>query len=901
MTPPGAGRDGWPRPAGPRQDPPPRAGADQDGTRPGHAGPPGPRQPQPQGQPPHGQPARGRPQDGDGADGRGAGGPGGAPPEGDTEAAQARGDDARRQRWDSASQEAGDLVRERESAEDAALFGLGLNAARLNFTVSGGNVIFGGRQDAVTGTVGAGSGTAGRRVPGLISDRELARVVRSFVAPAVYPTLRTALRQRHLVVLRASRGWGRTAVAEYLLHDVLTADAPGVPDDSASAGVAPRGAASPRVRISRLGAETGLRELGTAELTDPPGSGAGPAGGPGVPGSRGFLFDVGTPPNADVLRGSDLERLAHELAAGGVYLVVTVDADTVFGDELEDFLHDGGPPVDALRLLAAHAARHLRIDHAQAWAAVRADPDLEPMVEALLREGFCADAVAQLGERWARGAGSAWARGEPADPRARDDLRQWLKEYLDDRFVAWMTGTDDPTHRAFVIALAVFNGMPYSKVTRLGRDLEARLLYAARFPDPPEGHPADRTTDPGSPNSDGDVRGARRDRYRYRGTTAAGAGPSLFSGPRGPRLAAARAMIQVGTDDTPYGDITVELVRLRDDGYAWKILNWLWHEQDGVHTVLVEWLSALGGDRDVLVRVRAAAAVGLLASWGFDEMRLRVLLPWADEDRPWQRAAAGAALSIAVHHDPSLRPVTTRMLRDWRVHTFHPQRRKAAVRAWGASLGPADLPDALSQILWLIEPIEGERDDTDDADDLDRIDLPLLGQAAQSVLELFEGSAPGAADAVVNALGGWTRAENPLNTRLAGYLSFLRVAFHATVPEGPGPDGRPALLAVAMPERPVGPRMLRRIAVLWGRILNEPLVNALGLECLHGWTASAEADEEIARTTLAHVVWESLSTQVDFRRMWSEFSRWERQSPRTSRAVLATIEHSVQGDDHGLR
>ncbi|ADP78602.1 hypothetical protein [Pseudofrankia inefficax] len=752
------------------------------------------------------------------------------------------------------------------------MFGAALHAARVVFKVSGGNLNFGSQFTGTAGAAGAGSGG----VPGIISQPELARVVGAFVAAPCHGQLYKKLADNHLVVLRAAPGWGRTATAEYLLYECLTTSS-GHPPSPVPRGLDLHPAAVAQVRISRLNASTDLRGLTSDHLR--------PAGDEENPQPGGLLLDVATPHGAGLLRGSDLERLANVLRANRDYLVVTVDAGTVFGDELDEFLIDADEPPPAIRVVARHAARRLGRPYPDVLDEARESTELSGLVDQLVGEGYSAAGLAQLGRIWAE------QGSERGSQKATDTLRQWVTDFIEARFADWLAAPgQDPEHRAFVIALAVFDGMPYAKVTRLARDLEDRMLIASRRflrPAPLETWGFDP-----APHE-------RSDPY---------ASQPLFTRPRSGRLAAASAEVRVGTETTRYGSTETEVVAFTCANYPSRILFWLWTEQDALHSVLLRWLAALGEDTDPAVRAHAAAAVGVLASWSFDEILLRVLLPWADDDLPWQRGAVAAALSLALDWRPGLAPVVIEMLRDWKMHTQHPARRLAAIRVWGTSLGPFDPDVALDQLAYLMAPLEDAEEDENPED----VDLNVIDNVSLSVFEIF--SAPliavhgetdrptrpgGATDAVLRRLGVWTEPGSGPTQRFAGILAFLRLALHLRLGvDSPG-QGSPALLTLCMPGR--GDRLtLRRIAELWRRALDEPATNQLALDCLRQWTADTEADDDLARTTFAHLVWESLRSRADFDRLQREFRRWEKRWPRTCQVVLATIERSTNGDSGGL-
>jgi hypothetical protein len=747
-------------------------------------------------------------------------------------------------------------VIDRESAESSASFGAALKASKMVFAAPGGTIILGGSQATVTGTVGWGSPASGRR-PGVIGEAELRHVAQTFEPARDYRALRKLLKEQHVVVLSAEPGWGRTATALFLLYECLT---------DSTAGVGRVGEANQRTlpRVSRLATETDLRgEPTRVQLGPPADTERAPAGG--------YLLDVAEPAGADQLRGSDLELLAGLASASGHYLVVTTDAGMTFGDSLAAFRLEARAWPQEVRVVARHAALRLGRPFADVLRDIEADGALLELIEQLVSEGYSAAGLAELGRLWAEGT------------QIRR-LRAWVSGFLDRRFLAWVSAAgQEREHQALVIGLAVFNGMPYARVTRLARDLEARMLAASRrFMPVLVDNRADRDAAAG-------LRGGQR----------------LFTNSRATRLEAARAEVRLDQETTLYGTLDTEVVAFRYDSYSVRVLRWLWTEQDGMHEVLLGWLAALGGDIDPSVRVRAAAAVGVLASWSFDDIRQRVLVPWADADKPWLREAVAAALNLALGQRPELAPMVTAMLRHWKLHVHAPQRRRAAIRAWGTRLGDVSPKVALDQLTYLLAP---EKDEDEDLDP-DTIPLGPLLDAALSVFDMFmsesvvddEGrqtlptAQPGGpVDEIVRRLLHWAMPERDgghggVTIRLAGLLSFLRLALHARVPAGPNPDGRSVLLALCM-QRRAQQRLLGRVGVLWHLALDEPVTADVALDCLRRWAADAEADEADVRAALAAVVVASVHSDLDRERVTGEFRRWKKRWPAVCTAVLDEIE-----------
>lgn len=340
--------------------------------------------------------------------------------------------------------------RAEEEREDANRFGAEVRTGSANFNVNGGGVLVVG---GYVGTVGtAGFGPAGPPLePGPIDDEQRAALLKSFVEPDRLPHLRQQLGVRHVLVLRAEPGWGRTATAVNLLVESLSAKTPA---DTASDP-------APPAPVRRLEPDTSIRTLDGSGLAE----------------ATGYVLDAGDRAEMSTWRSDHLARLSASLRAVSSFLVVLVDGDARFADPLTGHLADGGPPPDPLDILVAHAAR-AATSRDGLRERLAGDAEVGGWVKDLGRDGPAAGDVAALGGLLAD------PPADPADSAARARIADWVAARATARFLRWIDQLDDVEQRAFVIALASLNGMRYTEVARAARLLGEALRTPGDNPRP---------------------------------------------------------------------------------------------------------------------------------------------------------------------------------------------------------------------------------------------------------------------------------------------------------------------------------------------------------------------------------------------------------------------------------
>ena len=134
------------------------------------------------------------------------------------------------------------------------------------------------------------------------------------------------------------------------------------------------------------------------------------------------------------------------------------------------------------------------------------------------------------------------------------------------------------------------------------------------------------------------------------------------------------------------------LVRLNRPSQAETTLEVVWEDHPTIREPLLTWLRTLSESTEQAVQIKAAHAVGRLATFNFDVVDGEFLRPWASSRyvrhhrlASWALEAAAPQAEISGH--------VRRRLRRW-ARGSRPQRSVAA-RAYGSSIGLMWLDDAL--------------------------------------------------------------------------------------------------------------------------------------------------------------------------------------------------------------
>jgi hypothetical protein len=590
----------------------------------------------------------------------------------------------------------------------------------------------------------------GEVVVGEVPAEVLEQNRQAFVEPFCYARLEDTLETHSVVLLQASSGWGRTTTALHVLG-----------------GLCPEG-------VRKLNPDTTLRKLNAEKEFKKPG---------------GYLVEIRAVDQLTGFKVPHLEELSAACGRAGVRLVVTVDDDIPLDSEVRtEFVVPGGTRPNPETVLRRHL--DLRLGGADPDTAddTEVAGEVGPTAATVLSE----EAVRALVTEVVEDPLSMRRLVELADKLARvamgrldlDTVRTHFSEQSEQNFGEWFDQMKESEQRAFVIALAAFNGMSYFTVARASQQLEERIRRVEEG-DEDEGRP---------------VFGTRRKK----------------------RVDGARAKLVMATDFTRYGPTRVEAVRFRNEGYPGRVLEWVWREYDEVRPLLLDWLRDLGVDGDRAVRVRAAAAVGLLATFDFDRICRDILLPWANDDYVWARESAVSALCVPRNLRPELAVHVIRMVHDWTRKGNNLNRQWTAARALGTSIGQSIRPQAIK----LLFRAAG------------RNDLDLSFAVGDSMQELFIADEADAQRDVMRALKRWTsdstRADSAAR-KITGVICFLQLAFNVTAEDPESRSTWPGLLWLAVQDD-----HFDLLALLWRRAMRTPHFFLAAQDAFADWVHLAD-------------------------------------------------------------
>ncbi|QYC44117.1 hypothetical protein Nocox_32730 [Nonomuraea coxensis DSM 45129] len=188
-------------------------------------------------------------------------------------------------------------------------------------------------------------------------------------------------------------------------------------------------------------------------------------------------------------------------------------------------------------------------------------------------------------------------------------------------------------------------------------------------------------------------------------------------------------------------------------GMADRLLTTIWEQLPGVRPALYDWLTDLVADDDWRVQLKAAHAVGKLATSDFDVIDKRFFTPWS-EDAGQAKVLAWAVESAALA-DADVAALVRRRLKTWTTGSY--AQRISAALAYGSSVGVRHVKEALEALhtvaagaVWW-ETCDG---------------------VARSVAEIYTSET---AAKVLGALARWVGGEHP-GERLSAALAFVRLA-----------------------------------------------------------------------------------------------------------------------------
>jgi hypothetical protein len=368
---------------------------------------------------------------------------------------------------------------------------------------------------------------------------------------------------------------------------------------------------------------------------------------------------------------------------------------------------------------------------------------------------------------------------------------------------------------AFRIALAVLNESPFDLVAEAAEDLTHRILIA-RSP---------RRT-PGRP---------------------------VFARHREDYVANSRAKVVPGSVKFINATAPASLVFYDDDRLPLAVLRHVW-DVHNLRDPLLSWLESLSNDPRPLVYMRAALAMGLLASWDFSYTFHDRIEPWAMSEEQRRRWTVAVALDEASRND-QVRPVVREMLEDWCDSEDAALRWTGAI-ALGYDLGLRDPVKALKELRKLGCWENGE----------------LAGPASWAVARIF---VLGGIKPVIKTLGDWLDDDR----RDVRWLGLVAVGRIADIKVGELED------QFELTDTSVGGR--------WTRLANRrrwPLLVAL-------------ADEDPSLLDpLADLVWQLTRSNLGEEKTRKTLKRWMRAGAKDPTCIGSVGRFlALLGDDHSDR
>ncbi|WP_181700001.1 hypothetical protein [Nocardia sp. GTS18] len=323
-----------------------------------------------------------------------------------------------------------DAERRRESraSANARLEALGSISGQVSLTAH--NVFLG---DAQVGTVigrdnyGGGFG-AGFERSGLVEPRKLHELEQIFVPPPGFEQLCNQLAAQSVLLLRAPKGWGRTATALRALSRGCTSG------------------------VHKLSPDVELRSL-DIEFER----------------CTGYLFDTPHSQQLRTLSEFHLEQLGRRLAEVESRLVVVVDDQAELSPDAGSFVMHAGDPADVTAILRQHLRQQLADDELGVLSRLEVVTLLTMVTEHRPSAHELVNLAAQLVDVAA----------------GRIDIAEVSGRYAaaeDTRFREWFDELDTDT-RSFAVALAVFNKMPLHIVFEASRALTSSIFDAEPLDD----------------------------------------------------------------------------------------------------------------------------------------------------------------------------------------------------------------------------------------------------------------------------------------------------------------------------------------------------------------------------------------------------------------------------------
>ncbi|MFJ9028358.1 hypothetical protein ACIRQP_07515 [Streptomyces sp. NPDC102274] len=582
-------------------------------------------------------------------------------------------------------------------------------------------------------------GSAAAHSSGEVPQATLERLAAHFVSEGTsFDTLAERLRAERILVLSGPHFTGRRTAALMLLH---------------------RLGASPVRALDRETSPTGLAD----QLIDD--------GQEDAPQeqhrARGYVLCDLITRRGRPLREAHILAARDRLAKDDGYLVITVSPTA----SLEDIHEAEWRPPTARAVLEAH----LRV--LTETGTTRELLDLPSVTEFLGRSHQLREA-AEYAKVLAR-----YSAGQTDEQR----IGHFSLAALESQVQEWFEEDEASSHlrdKAFLVALAAFDGGPYALTAEL-----SDLLYAF----------LQKTENPAQPPT-----------------------VPVFGTHIGKRLQLARATRYEEEEHTEWGPVTQLKAAYLDDRASLVLLREVWTGHPSARAALVRWLRQLAEDGRPLVRTRAASTVAVLAYTDLPSAMALIIEPWATSGRFRQRLVA--VNSLALTHLLGTRNVP-RILDAWCLSEDQGLC-WVSIRAHGL-IGPERPEEALAALRRAARH-QQKQEDPDEVLTVElaaSVELLLLSDAAEQVL---------------SELLRTLHDDRPVfDLALNGFLSACNQT------KDDEPYGRPLILdwyAQAAAQEPGQAPAARGIVEMWRAALGDRLHTQRALDVLRHWVLAASRD-----------------------------------------------------------
>lgn len=500
------------------------------------------------------------------------------------------------------------------------------------------------------------------------------------------------------------------------------------------------------------------------------------------------------------------------------YLIVCANLDVPFPPDLKVITLEP-LPIPVATVVEVHLAYY---NSDRSFTAEQAQAALiHPQIEEVLKKGLPpvqADRLANLIAEALREATPLEDAVRGLAAAAEKDVRQWFDETADDIATS-----------SFRIALATFNGARYIAVDEAARALTQILQPQPETPD------KEKVSVPTSP----------------------------FKKPtKDKKLKSARAKLFMHPFVTDYSDhALIEVVELEDSGYSAALLKYLWAEFDELRQPLLDWLCKYALEGPLDIRLRAAGAIGFLATLEFDYLRARVFRMWAQADtddsniRRKYYQALGNALGVLIWNDASVEDVLG-LLQAW-VNDSNKALKWAAARAY-AQVGLRYPREAINQWRCILESEARVKIRLTESFGI-VIPHPLHMSVVDAIISLFLRAVElpyrlqPVYEQALEGLAAWVETDAKERTSEQAGLPLFLVLTAIRFPLGDGTgdsdEWPPAMLYIVGTQPDSSYRRL--LAGLWRRALNHHELGQVAINALKQWTKCANENDWLEKTLTA--------------------------------------------------